>query len=194
MNVKTNPLAEILSKKLMGIENVPKAEMTKMVNRAIKAAIEYTNQNDTIPDVVKQQFRDKAIVIDELSKNIKTDDNTFKAMRELLDMVLVLTNPSTYKVKTYELHKTIEVLQWDGCDHRSMWNFLGNDPSSFIQPYGKNFEIDHSKVSGGLLIKSENTSSPIPVFIGDYVVKIAENMYLPIRQNLLSKFLSKEST
>jgi hypothetical protein len=114
MNVKSNPLAEILSKKLMGIENVPKAEMTKMVNRAIKAAIEYTNQNDTIPDVVKQQFRDKAIVIDELSKNIKTDDNTFKAMRELLDMVLVLTNPSTYKVKTYELHKTIEVLQWDG--------------------------------------------------------------------------------
>ena len=42
MKVKGNhPVAEILAKKLSGIEIVPAAEQRKMVNRAIKAAVEY---------------------------------------------------------------------------------------------------------------------------------------------------------
>jgi len=42
MTVKGNhPLAEIIARKLFGIESVPKAEQGKMVNRAIKAAVEY---------------------------------------------------------------------------------------------------------------------------------------------------------
>lgn len=41
-SVKPNhPLAEILAKKLFGIEIAPKKEQTKMVNRAIKAAVEW---------------------------------------------------------------------------------------------------------------------------------------------------------
>lgn len=39
--VNTHPLAEILVRKLLGIEVVPKAEQTKMVNRAIKATVEF---------------------------------------------------------------------------------------------------------------------------------------------------------
>ena len=40
INVKPNhPLAELLAKKLFGIEGVPVKEQTKMVNRAIKAAV-----------------------------------------------------------------------------------------------------------------------------------------------------------
>ncbi len=39
--VKTHPLAEILSKKLFGIETVPAKEQRRAVNRAIKAAVEY---------------------------------------------------------------------------------------------------------------------------------------------------------
>ncbi len=39
--VKKHPLAEILSKKLFGIENVPKKEISMMVYRAIKAAVKY---------------------------------------------------------------------------------------------------------------------------------------------------------
>ena len=42
MKVKGNhPLAEIIAKKLFSIENVPKEEQRKMVQRAIKAAIKY---------------------------------------------------------------------------------------------------------------------------------------------------------
>ena len=41
IKVKKNPLAEIISCKLFGIETVPAKEQRKMVNRAIKAAISY---------------------------------------------------------------------------------------------------------------------------------------------------------
>lgn len=34
-------LAEIIGKKLFSIETVPKSEQTRMINRAIKASIEY---------------------------------------------------------------------------------------------------------------------------------------------------------
>ena len=44
MEVKIHPLAEILAKKLFGINSVPKKERTKMVNRAIKAAVEFHEQ------------------------------------------------------------------------------------------------------------------------------------------------------
>lgn len=42
MSVKPNhPLAEILACKLFGIESVPQKEQTRMVQGAIKAAVEY---------------------------------------------------------------------------------------------------------------------------------------------------------
>lgn len=45
MKVKGNhPLAEILGKKLFGIESVPPAEQRKMVARAIKAALSYQEE------------------------------------------------------------------------------------------------------------------------------------------------------
>jgi hypothetical protein len=45
MKVKGNhPLAEIMAKKLFGIETVPKEEMRKMINRAVKAVVEYHEQ------------------------------------------------------------------------------------------------------------------------------------------------------
>ena len=39
--VKVHPLAEILSRKLLGIESVPKEEQTKMIQRAILAGVNY---------------------------------------------------------------------------------------------------------------------------------------------------------
>jgi len=41
IRVKTHPLAEIIAKKLLGIEYVPQKEMSKMVVRAVKAAVKY---------------------------------------------------------------------------------------------------------------------------------------------------------
>jgi hypothetical protein len=44
MTVKGNhPLAEIIARKLFGIEMAQTAEQRKMVSRAIKAAVEYHN-------------------------------------------------------------------------------------------------------------------------------------------------------
>ena len=46
MKVKGNhPLAEIIGKKLFGIETVPKDEIRRMVQRAIKAAVEFYEHN-----------------------------------------------------------------------------------------------------------------------------------------------------
>ncbi len=45
ISVKPNhPIAEILGKKLLGIEGVPRKEQTKMVRNAIKAAVKYCRE------------------------------------------------------------------------------------------------------------------------------------------------------
>lgn len=46
MNVKPHhPLAEILACQLFGISCVPKEEQTRMINRAIKKAVEWHEKN-----------------------------------------------------------------------------------------------------------------------------------------------------
>ena len=42
--VTIDPLAEIIARKLSGIEGVPAAEQKRMVSRAIKAAVEFHNK------------------------------------------------------------------------------------------------------------------------------------------------------
>jgi len=58
-----HPLAEILAKKLFGIEGVPIKEQRKMVSRAIKAAVEF-----------HESFKDKATF--EITQLIKNLDKT----------------------------------------------------------------------------------------------------------------------
>lgn len=49
INVEPNhPLAEILARKLFGIEGVPRKEQTHMVNRAIKAAVQWHEENKNV--------------------------------------------------------------------------------------------------------------------------------------------------
>ncbi len=49
INVKPNhPLAEILAKKLFSIEIVPQKEQTRMVNRAIKAAVQWHEDHKNV--------------------------------------------------------------------------------------------------------------------------------------------------
>ena len=55
MNVKGNhPIAEILAKKLSGIETVPPTEQKQMVSRAVKAAVEYheREKDQIVKDIV----------------------------------------------------------------------------------------------------------------------------------------------
>lgn len=56
MNVKGNhPLAEIIAKKLFGIENTPKEYMQRMVNNACKAAVEFYEQSHATQSVEKEK-------------------------------------------------------------------------------------------------------------------------------------------
>ncbi|MCP3921694.1 MAG: hypothetical protein GY714_03825 [Desulfobacterales bacterium] len=65
ITVKKHPLAEILSKKLFGIETVPVKEQKRMVNRAIKAAVEY---HEGIP--VKKELKSMGEQITEMITEI----------------------------------------------------------------------------------------------------------------------------
>lgn len=67
MSVKGNhPLAEILAKKLFGINQVPDKERTKMANRAVKAAIEYHEKHCFKAGVV--DFGDMDLIKEKLKK------------------------------------------------------------------------------------------------------------------------------
>ncbi len=71
----------------------------------------------------------------------------------------------------------IEAVKWTGHNHRDMFEFLGG--SGLITPDGDNFYISHTKVEGGLMIKTlvgEDTAS-----IGDYIIKGISGGYYPCK-------------
>ena len=76
----------------------------------------------------------------------------------------------------------IEALQWSGGNHRDMFNFLGGDNSEPMKTDGENFYIDHSKVHGGLVIKTlegEHIAS-----VGDMIIKGVEGEYYPCKPDV----------
>ena len=65
----------------------------------------------------------------------------------------------------------IDAIQWNGKNHREMFDFLTNYEltNEFMSTSGENFYIDHDKIKGGLIIKTlegEHLAS-----IGDYIIK-----------------------
>jgi hypothetical protein len=76
----------------------------------------------------------------------------------------------------------IEAVLWTGGNHREMNDFLGGDPESGISAYGNNFYIQHSKVEGGLVIKTlegEHLAN-----IGDYIIKGIKGEYYPCKPDI----------
>ena len=76
----------------------------------------------------------------------------------------------------------IEAHQWDGSHHRGMFEFLGGSSCDPIAGYGDNFYIDHSKVEGGLMIKTlegEHKAS-----IGDWIIKGVKGEYYPCKPDV----------
>ena len=76
----------------------------------------------------------------------------------------------------------IEALEWDGSHHRGMFEFLGGSSDQAISGYGNHFYIDHSKVEGGLILKTlegEHKAS-----IGDYVIKGISGEYYPCKPDI----------
>jgi hypothetical protein len=79
----------------------------------------------------------------------------------------------------------IEALQWDGSSHRPMFDFLDGTHRSHMATNGTNFYIDHSKVEGGLIIKTlegEHLAN-----IGDWIIKGVEGEFYPCKPAIFKK-------
>ena len=76
----------------------------------------------------------------------------------------------------------IEALEWDGSRHRDMFEFLTGATQSALTMKGDNFYIDHSKVEGGLMIKTlegEHKAS-----IGDMIIKGVSGEFYPCKPDI----------
>ena len=95
----------------------------------------------------------------------------------------------------------IEAVEWTGENHREMYSFLTNDVEGYMQPIsfqfigvllvgsGKTFYIDHSKVKGGLVIRTlegEHIAS-----IGDYIIKGVKGEFYPCKPDIFHKTYEK---
>ncbi len=76
----------------------------------------------------------------------------------------------------------IEALQWTGHNHRPMFEFLGGSENEYLIANGKNFYINHSKVVGGLVIKTlegEHLAS-----IDDWIIKGVKGEFYPCKPDV----------
>lgn len=80
---------------------------------------------------------------------------------------------------------TIEAMEWDGKNHRGMFEFLGGANDESIGTYGADFSIDHSKVAGGLIIKT--SEGDMLANIGDFIIKEpfdTDRMFYPCKPDI----------
>ena len=76
----------------------------------------------------------------------------------------------------------IDAIQWNGKNHREMFDFLTNYDMSTL---GENFYIDHDKIEGGLIIKTlegEHLAS-----IGDYIIKGVKGEFYPCKPDIFEQ-------
>ncbi len=76
----------------------------------------------------------------------------------------------------------VEAMLWTDVFPRKMWEFLGGGKDEYMQANGENFYIDHSKVKGGLIIKTlegEHLAN-----IGDYIIKGVKGEYYPCKPDI----------
>jgi hypothetical protein len=81
----------------------------------------------------------------------------------------------------------IDAVQWTGYNHREMYNFLTNNicKDKYMTAEGENFYIDHSKVVGGLIIKTlegEHIAS-----CGDYILKGVRGEFYPCKKEIFEE-------
>lgn len=83
----------------------------------------------------------------------------------------------------------IEAVQWTGENHREMWNFLTGLVDEYINAQGDSFYIDHSRVQGGLIIKTlegEHIAN-----IGDFIIKGVQGEYYPCKPDIFEMTYEK---
>ena len=84
----------------------------------------------------------------------------------------------------------IDAVQWNGENHREMFEFLEEIRGSYLNPHGKNFYIDHSRCLGGLVIKTpegEHIAS-----IGDWIIKDIKGEFYPINPYIFKGLYHEE--
>lgn len=78
----------------------------------------------------------------------------------------------------------IEAIQWNGTNHREMFNFLGGEDTDYITASGLNFYIDWDKVEGGLIIKTlegEHIAS-----LDDFIIKGVQGEFYPCKPDIFN--------
>ena len=76
----------------------------------------------------------------------------------------------------------VEAVRWTGGNHREMWEHLGGVGEIPIEASNANFYIDHSKVVGGLVIKTlegEHIAS-----LGDWIIKGIKGEFYPCKPDI----------
>lgn len=76
----------------------------------------------------------------------------------------------------------VDAMQWDGNNHRVMFVFLDGDHRSHLATEGTNFYIDHSKVYGGLIIKTLEGEHIATV--GDYIIRGVKGEFYPCKPDI----------
>jgi hypothetical protein len=79
----------------------------------------------------------------------------------------------------------IEAIQWDGEDQRGMFDFLEGHKDRYMTVTGDNFEIDHRRVKGGLIIrtiKGEHIAN-----IGDWIIKGVKGEFYPYKPDIFAE-------
>jgi hypothetical protein len=87
----------------------------------------------------------------------------------------------------------IDAVQWTGENHREMFDFLTSDTfvNETMSVNGDHFYIDHTKVEGGLVIKTlegEHIAT-----IGDYIIKGIKGEYYPCKEDVFLQTYEKVS-
>ena len=85
----------------------------------------------------------------------------------------------------------IEAIQWNGENHREMFDFLTNykKTNDYMSTSGENFYIDHEKTKGGLIIKTlegEHVAT-----IGDFIIKGVNGEFYPCKPDIFEKTYEK---
>ena len=81
----------------------------------------------------------------------------------------------------------IDAVEWTGKNHREMFDFLTGTHDMPMTAGGQDFTfyIDHSKISGGLIINTlegEHIAS-----IGDYIIKGVNGEFYPCKPDIFNK-------
>ena len=76
----------------------------------------------------------------------------------------------------------IEAVQWNGKNHREMWDFLTGKTDEPMSAYGDNFYIDHAKVAGGLVIRT--LEGEHLACVGDYIIRGVKGEFYPCKPDI----------